>query len=152
MTKEGRGSCFPCPFLRGAEGARSALLNSIKSFRQSIRTEHELSLNGNLNGQNGFFTLEIASWQHFVNLRLVDCQHKYLWLFKACVLSHYFNKTQILLNFCNFTGCILCASALKINSPLHPSMLPASLPMMNELIKHSLSLYLHKQYTHAQRA
>ena len=130
MLKEGgKGdSCSSCPFPRESKGARSTLLNSIHYFQQSIRTEPKLSWNGNLNGQKGSFPLEIVPRQHFVNFRLVDCQLVSVWVFKACLLSHYFNKTQILFIFCNFTGCILCSSALKsISAPLCPSMLPASL-------------------------
>ena len=92
------------PFSKGAEGARSALLNCKNYFRPSFGTEHKLSWNGNLNGQKGFFPLEIAPLQHFANFRLVDCQLMSVWVFKACLLSHYFNKTQVLLVFCNFTG------------------------------------------------
>ena len=41
-------SCSPCPFSRGAEGARYAFLNSINSFQKSIRTKHRSSWNKNI--------------------------------------------------------------------------------------------------------
>ena len=121
MPKEGdeRGSCAPCPFLRGAEGGgRSALL-------YSTRTKHKSSWNGHLNGQRGLFSFKIARLQHFATFRLVDFQLMSDRVLKACLPSPYFNKTQVLFDFLLFYRMYFVVKCPSKNvCPLRPSMLP----------------------------